>query len=276
MRAVLLAILMGQTAASQPPPGTGSAPRLTVAPPKVLVEIDTGKVGGEPVGLAWNADGTVYLRVAQGKDQARHYLIATSPSVSVGQSDGVPEWAAAYWARKSGLVAPDEPNLAITVESRQEKLKSVNTPSGGSLAGTASAALPGGSGGEGVSQGVAVMAATTASMATVVTMRLHNQVVAEWMNENPQPGVRLGWAPAPMGVLAYVDAETRLVLIDRQGRKVTVPGSSKVLLPGWSVDGSQVIYLQKSGSKAYQLMVAAVGPARDSKSPQTEPGDGRR
>jgi hypothetical protein len=271
MRAVLLAILISQAAASQPPAVPKAAP-LAVGPSMEILELDTTKIGGDPVGLAWNADGTVYLRVALPKNQARHYLIATSPAVSVGQADGAPEWAANYWTRKSNLVAPDEPTLAIKVESRREKVKSVNTPSAGDLAGTASAALPG-NGSEGASQGVAMLAADSSGLSTIVTMRLNNQVVGEWTNEQPQPGVRFGWAPAPMGALAYVDPETRLVLLDRQGRKVVVPGSSKVLLPGWSADGSQVIYLQKKGPKTYQLMVATVAPATGGEPPRPSPAN---
>jgi hypothetical protein len=261
MFAILIAALLGQAAATPQAPAPAPVPdvrQLAPSAPKVVAEIDTVKVQGTPVGLAWSADGTIYLRVTQGKDQARHYQIATAPSLSVGQSDGAPVWAANYWNWKSGTAAPGDPTLKIDIEQHSERVRSVNTSSGGALAGMSSAALPGSGGGEGVSEGVAIAAANSAVTSAVVTMRFKGQVVGEWTNELPQPGMRYGWAPAPMSVLAYVDAEGRLALIDREGHKVLVPGATKAILPAWSMDGKQVIFLQKKSQTLYLLMTARV------------------
>jgi hypothetical protein len=101
-------------------------------------------------------------------------------------------------------------------------------------------------------------AANSGVMVTIITLRLKGQVVGEWSDTPLQPGMRLGWSPAPMGLLAYVDAENHLALMDRQGRKLRVPGTASVLLPAWSLDGRQIVYLQKKNPKTYLLMVAGL------------------
>lgn len=255
---ILIAALLGQAAAVQPLPVL-DVRNVKVSAPRTLAEIDTTKVKGTPVGLAWRSDGAIYLRVTQGTDRTRHYQIATTPVVSVGQSDQAPVWAANYWTWKSGVSAPGEPTLKIDVEQRREKARSVNVSSGADLAGMSSAAMSGGgSGGEGMAQNVAVAAAASTMTNQVVSMRFKGQLVGEWTNEPPQPGVRYGWAPSPMGALAFVDAEGRLTLIDRDGRKTTVAGATKALLPAWSMDGRQIAFLEKKTPSLYVLMTVDV------------------
>jgi hypothetical protein len=258
MLATLLAALVVQ-AAGVPPAPVPDVRQLTVTTPTVLAEIDTVKVQGTPVGLAWNADGTLYLRVTQGKGKTRHYQIATVPALAVGQSDQAPVWAATYWTWKSGTVAPGDPTLKIEVEQRSERTRSINVPGGGGLAGANAGVYNGdATGGEGMGASEAAFAAFSGVMSGIVTMRFKGHVVGEWTNEVPQPGMRYGWAPAPMGVLAGVDASTRLILIDREGRTLAIPGASKVILPAWSTDGRQIVYLQKKTSTLYELMVARI------------------
>ncbi len=249
MLTVLILALVGQA----PPAASAAVPavvtdvrQLSVATPTVLAEVDTKKVHGEPIGLAWNEDGTIYLRVNQGPDKTRHYQIATVPAISFTPSDSLPAWAATYWFWKSGVVAPGDPSLKIDVEQHKENPHGAETSR--SMGGVASV-LGGGQG-----------AATTMNntLADVVTMRFKGQVVGEWINEAPQPGMRFGWAPAPMGVLAYTESDGRLVLIDRDGHKQPVPGAIHALLPAWSLDGKQILFLQKKSPRLYLLMVAAV------------------
>ncbi len=251
------AVVLGQAPAAPSP--VPDARRLTATPPRVVAEIDTDKVQGTPVGLAWRADGTIYLRVAQKKGATRHYQIATVPSVSVGQSDQAPEWAAEYWVWKSGTVAPGDPALKIDVEQRAERMRTINTPGGGGLAGANAGVYTGDpSGGEGVSAGEAAFAAMAGMNAGIVTMRFKGHVVGEWTNEAPQPGMQYGWAPAPMGVLAYADSSRRLALVGRDGHKAVVPGTARVLLPAWSTDGARIVYLQQKSGHVYLLMMTDV------------------
>ncbi len=253
---ILMAGLIAQAASALVP--VPDVHQLTPAQPTAIAEIDTNKVQGSPVGLAWNTDGTIYLRVTQGKDKTRHYQIATEPAISVGQSEGAPEWAATYWTWKSATLGPGDPTLKLDVEQRLDKTRAVNTSSGAALAGMSSAALPGGGGGEGISEGVVIGAANASVAANIVTLRFKGQVVGEWVNENPQPGMRLGWAPAPMALLAYTDAEGRLLISDREGRHVVIPGTKNVILPAWSMDGKRILFLQKKTGTLYTLMVVAV------------------
>jgi len=255
MFTILMTALLAQ-AASAPAP-VADARQLSVTDQKVIAEIDTNKVQGTPVGLAWKGDGTIYLRV-QAKDEARHYQITTVPQPSLGQLDDLPQWAATYWAWKSAVVAPGDPTMKLDVEQRIDKSRSVNVSSGGGLAGMSSAALSGGSGGEGVSAAEASNAANASIAANVVTLRFKGQVVGEWVNEPPQPGMRIGWAPAPMGLLAYCDEQGRLAIVDRDGRKLAVAGTKDALLPAWSADGRQIVYLQKQTNRLFSLVVATV------------------
>jgi hypothetical protein len=231
--------------------------QVSPSAPTAIAEVDTVKVQGTPTGVAWNADGTIYLRVTQGKDKTRHYQIATSPKLSVGQSDQTPEWAAAYWNWKGAVVAPGDPTLKIDAEKRSVRGSAVGGNSGGELAGSAAGALSGG--GESMSQGVAINAANNQITSNVVTLRFKGLVVGEWTNEPPQPGMRIAWAPAPIGLLAYVDAEGRLNLADREGRHVLVAGTSNVVLPAWSLDGKRVVFLKKTSSTLYVLMMTTIG-----------------
>jgi hypothetical protein len=242
MRGVFLAMLLGLAA-----PQSASVPNLesvTIARPAVLAEIDTAKAGGDPVGLAWSTGGTIYLRI-QGKEKTRLYVLVTSPSISVSQYDEMPEWAGTYWTWKSGLTAPGDSSLTIEVEQHRERVKSANVVSAGDIAGMSTVLPDSGGGGEGVPVSVAVAAANSSVMADVITMRLKGQVVAEWINEKPLPGMRFGWSPAPAQVLAYVDDKGRLALIDSRARKASVPNTANVLLPAWSTDGKELVFLQR-------------------------------
>jgi hypothetical protein len=270
MFTVLLAALLAQaTAAPQATPAqpasaqtvpvpVADARQLTLSEPKAILELDLKKLQGTPVGLALSTDGTVYLRLQAG-GKAGHYQIAVSPAPSVGQIDQLPAWAATYWSWKSATVSPGDPALKIEVEQRADRTRSVGGNSGGEIAGMTSAALPpGGGGGTGVSDGAAINAANTNMSGQIVTFRLKGQVVAEWSGEVPQPGMRIGWAPAPMGLLAFCDKDGRVHIADRSGHRATIPGTRGAMLPAWSIDGTQIVFLQKTKDRLYTLMAASV------------------
>lgn len=260
MFAMMVAIAIGQAAAQAQPPVT-DARQLRTAAPRALAKIETTRAQGTPVGLAWRSDGVLYLRVTRGKDKdgkdgVRHYQIATAPTISVGQTDGAPQWAASYWIWKSSLTAPGDPALKIDVEQRKERQRSINTPGAAGLAGINSSGYVGDGGDIGGSASEAAFAASSGQMAGIVTLRFKGEVVGEWTNEIPALGVQFGWAPAPMGMLAYADGEKRqLAILDREGHKLTVPDTSNVLLPAWSPDGSRLVFLEKKSAEIYQLMV---------------------
>ena len=153
-------------------------------------------------------------------------------------------------------MAPGDPSLRLDVEQRTEQRST--RAAGAELAGMSGGVLPGG-GGEGETLAGAIDAANRSVKNQTVTLRLKGKVVAEWSNEVPQPGMRFGWAPSPMAMLAFVDAQGRVVLIDREGRTTRLPGVSKALLPAWSTDGKQVLCLQKKSGGLYLLTVTSLG-----------------
>jgi hypothetical protein len=257
MLAILVAVLVAQVSAPQSAPASDLR-RLTLSTQTVLAEIDTSRLQGDPVGLAWNADGTIYLRMARGKTGAGHYLIATTTPVSFGQTDQVPAWAAEYWGWKAAMTAPGDPSLKIDTEKRRERGTSVNTVSGGELAGMQAGGADPTGGGQGAALGQVAVAAQTSVMSDIVTLRFKGQVVGEWVNQPPQPGIRFGWAPGALGMLAYIDAEGRLLVIDREGHKLAVPGTSKALLPAWSLDATRIVYLQKKSARVYELRTVSI------------------
>jgi len=259
MWSLLLALLVGQSAVPVPPPSpVPDVRQLTISTPRVVAEIDTARAGGDPIGIAWSKDGTIYLRVVQDKGRVRHYQIVTTPELSIGQSDGVPEWAATYWNWKSAASAPDDPAFKLNIEQGKRSAASVNA--GGELAGVGSTAALAASGdvGGGTSEASAIIAASSRSTVAYVSVKWKDQVVGEWIDQQPQLGLKLAWAPAPMAVLAYVTSDGKLGLIDRAGHVMAVAGTRDAVLPAWSIDGQRISYLQKKSPKLYVLMVADV------------------
>jgi hypothetical protein len=98
-----------------------------------------------------------------------------------------------------------------------------------------------------------VSAANQSQMATVVTLKLKAEVVGEFVNAPALPGTTFGWGPAGTGLIAFVNGAGRLVIMDGQGRKHDVEGSKAVLLPGWSADGTRLVYLERTGRKKYTV-----------------------
>jgi hypothetical protein len=201
MLAVLLCALLAQDPVAA---GVQDVTQLTLSAPRTITVVDTGKIPGSPVRLAWGPDGSLYVRVTDtdrwGNERSRHFVAMPTEKTTLAPTDGEPPWVPVYWTSKASTVAPGVPTMKLDVEQRRERNRIINAPSGGELAGTASAALPPG-GGQGVSQGAAVAAANSAVTVDVVTLRLKGHVIAEWSGTTPQPATQLSWAPSPMGVL---------------------------------------------------------------------------
>jgi hypothetical protein len=256
-------LLLALAAQAPPTPQAADASSLTVSPARAIVEIDAGKLRGQPAALAWSPDGQqVYLQTIETdrwmNRRATHYLLGLDGKPAV-RIDGEPDWVASYWAWKSGFFAPRDPSFRVEVESRQELAKSTNTPRGGDIAGMGG--VPATSPGQGVPQEVAVGAAMQSQRVTIVTMRLKGQVLGEWVNTQPEPGRTFGWAPAPLGMIAFAKRDRgQLVLMDREGRKQEIADSKDCLLPAWSEDGKHIVYLQRKDKKKFSLMLVDVSP----------------
>ncbi|MBP1636700.1 MAG: hypothetical protein H6Q10_3274 [Acidobacteria bacterium] len=247
--AFLLALV--QAAAASQPPGP---PALSFSAPRAVCEVDLGKLKGSPSRLSWGApEGRLYFRTVETdrfyNERARHYLLP----LGGGQpepTDGEPVGSSSYWAWKSGPVAPGVPDLRFDVDSREEN----KTATGSTKEATG---MPNPFRSDPTSSQVASDYASMQRVATT-TLRLNGQLIAETTNQPLIPGLTFGWGPAPSGLLAYADGKKRLVVIDRDGRKVEVPGAADVLLPAWSPNGKQIAYLQKKGGKKYAVMIVDV------------------
>jgi hypothetical protein len=94
----------------------------------------------------------------------------------------------------------------------------------------------------------------------VHTMLLKGEVVGEYVNSVIVPGQTFGWGPAGSKVIAYSAAKTgRLVVMDDQGVKQEIDGTSDALFPAWSSDGKRIAWLQRDGKKKFILRIANIG-----------------
>ncbi len=242
------------------------APATSIEMPLRLLEIDTGKLKGEPWRLAWSPDGTqLYFEAADRDDRGnvkstKGVLIALADK-SMKNVDQPPAWVAKYWLWKSGQASPAAPGFKITVEQRQEAVRSTAAPTGGALAkgGTADPTA-------GTSIGDAATAANTAQAQTIIALKLKGdtrgpgETIGEWANEAVAPGVNFGWAPAPRHLIAYAkrDGGPLTFLDDQGGQKQELPGTKNVVLPAFSEDGAKLAWLEKKDKKHYDLIIAGV------------------
>ena len=250
---MVFTLVMLVQAGAAPPAATFDASRATISPPQAVLEVDAGKLKGAPVLLAMADDGRIFLRTAEtdrfGNERRKNY-VAASPKSPWVQVDEQPAWAAMYWIWKSGTAAPGLPTLKFHIETREKGTLATGSTSQADGVDNPYRADPSSN----------QVAHDTASYQKVVTttVTLKGQLVFEGQNKPFAPGVSFGWAPPPMGALAFADAKKRLVVVDRDGHRKDVDGAVDVLLPGWTADGRHIFYLQKSGGKKYSLMMVDV------------------
>lgn len=238
------------------------ATRLTLSAPAAIVELDMGKLKGEPSRLAWSPDARqLYLQTLERSKvppRMRHYVLALDgqPPKPVEQE---PPWAATYWAWKSAQAAPGLPAFSIAIDQQQKRMTTTSTPTGGELArgGTSGGGEPGSGIGVGVGSAEASMAAVQSQTANVVTLRLKGEVIGEFINRPLLPGFTFGWAPAGSGLIAFASQAGPVVVMDDQGRKQPIAAKG-TLLPAWTDDGKRLAYLEKGGRKKIVLMIVDV------------------
>jgi hypothetical protein len=244
---------------AQASPAPIAAAAMTLAAPATVTEIDTNKLRGEPVRLAWSADGSeFYVQLAE-RDRlgaiksARHYVVSVS-SHEVKSVDAEPAWASRYWAWKSGQASPGTGVLKISVDSRQETVRATAAPTGGAMA---RGGTPDPNAGTTLED--AASAADTAQKKTIYTLKLKNQALGDWVNEPVMPGVNFGWAPAPMNALVFAKREGGpLIVLDEAGRKQELIGARTAVLPAWSPDGKRVAWLERIDKKKFELRTAEI------------------
>jgi len=71
--------------------------------------------------------------------------------------------------------------------------------------------------------------------------------------------VNFGWAPAPLGLLAFAKREGGpLIVLDASGGRQELAGTKAAVLPAWSDDGKRIAWLERKDRKKYQLMIAGI------------------
>ena len=233
------------------------ADSLRFTEPATVVEIDLGKLKGQPSRLAWSADGSqIYLQTLEGAfgrsdAKLRHYVFATANGAKQ-DLQAEPEWAAEYWVAKSGQAAPAG-SLKIELKSEQRQERTTSAPMGGDLARGGSSIATGAAANDGVA------AAYTSQTVPVHSMLLKGEVVGEFVNSVIVPGLTFGWSPEGTGAIAFAAQKSgRIVVMDEQGNTREVPGSKDASLPAWSPDGGRLAWLQKEGRRTFLLQVVRV------------------
>jgi hypothetical protein len=234
----------GQTALS----ALVDASTLKVGAPTTITELDLGKLKGELRQIGWSPDSSqLYVQTADGSPQSeklRHYVVPVAGGAAT-PLDAAPEWAEVYWAVKSDRFAPGLRSLMIEVEQKSEKLK-VGTGSGrpGEQAGGAPGSVP-----------VDIEKTAEGQYQNITRFTFVGETVSEFLNEKPIPGLMFSWGPTGSGSIAYTDREFgHLALMDRNKHKQTVAGVKDAVLPAWSIDGTRLAWVQKTGRKKYALV----------------------
>jgi len=219
-----------------------------------VTEFDLGQMKGEPRQIAWSPDASqLYIQTAEGDGataKLHHYVVPAAGGSPQGL-DTAPEWAEAFWAFKSDRSAPGIVPLMIDVEQKAETIR-VGTGQAGALDRESSPI-----GGNVGNLETMVKGTNQNQKQQVFRFKLLGETVSEFVNTRPVPGLMFGWGPARSGAIAFVERESgRLILLDQQKHKRTVEGAKDALLPAWSIDGTRLAWLQKTGRRKYALMAA--------------------
>jgi len=219
------------------------ASRLEVSKPVVIARLTEALLDGRPWRLSWAPDGSALcvdsaewgrgatIETALKRESFRLVSVADGRVTTVA---GPPGWATAYWAWKSGRQAPWVPALTIAVAPE---------PSSGFL-------------GMGSQPGdFAAMTGWPAAGRRRV-FRLRGEVVGEATDVAFLPGSSFSWSPFAMGALVFADRSGMLVIMDREGRRRSIPDSSPAQLPAWSPNGRRIAFL--TYDKGLRLVVVDI------------------
>lgn len=240
MRVLALLITLAQ--------GSGFAPfdvgAMVTAPPTSVADVSRKALRGEPSRLAWSPDSALlYIQSLDGvgaRAQSRHFQWRLGHN-ELTPLDIEPDWASEYWHGKVTESAPGLPFLKIDVAVDRQKTRVAPLAGGFTTAGTATGSE----------------AASTVTI-TYVTLRYLGVNIGQWTTDESKSGFTFGWGPAGSGSLAFVDAQGRLALVDKERRQKVIARSEHVLLPAWSPDGNYVAYIEKRGRSSYRLASVAL------------------
>ena len=226
---------------------SGADVRLVIlSAPQTTRKLDGNLLRGVPTRLCPSPDGTqVYLRTSEldrwANETIRHQLL-TIRGDGLARLEGEPTWAFSYWMWKSAPGAPGYPAFRINLEAREELIRTTSVPREGNIG--QHTADPNESLDE-----VVRRAAQASQKTHVETLYLHGRIISTVVNQHVVPGRTFGWAPAPLGLIAYVNDKGRLVLMDGAGRTHEISGTRDVTLPAWTDDGRRLLFLERAGKR---------------------------
>lgn len=229
--------------------------------PAAIVEIDTGKLKGEPGMLAWAPDGTtLYLQMIE-RDRkgavtsTKHYVVAIAEKTT-SRAGSQPAWVGRYWAWKAAPASPAAAAFTI-VPSEREEVKHAVAPVGDLAKGGGAGTDGRGVTGSTVSEATSV--AATAQTLHIWSLKIKGETIGEWVNEAVTPGSNFSWAPPPARLIVYAKRDGGpLSLLDDTGRKQPLAGAKNASFPAWSDDGARIAWLEKKDRRKYDLMIAGV------------------
>lgn len=228
--------------------------------PAAIVEVDTGKLKGDPGMLAWSPDGqSLYLQMNEHDRKGtitstRHYVIAIAEKKTAAV-DSQPAWVGPYWAWKAAPASPVSPLFTIVPEEREETTHAVGPAGDLAKGGSTSDAR----GMPGTSTAEAVAVAATAQKLHIWALKIKGETIGEWVNEGVTPGVNFSWAPAPAHLIVYAKRDGGpLSLLDDSGRKQALNAAKNASFPAWSADGGRIAWLEKKDRRKYDVMIGNV------------------
>jgi len=252
----------GSAVVAQGGQGFFDASAVSLGSPHAVLEIDSGKLKGQPGVLAWSPDASELYVQAVERDRrgaitsAKHYIVNVVGK-SIKSVDEEPGWASKYWTWKSAQASPALAAFKIDIEERNETKRAVAAPVGGDLA------KGGTSGGDrsnvGSTASDAAAAAYGSQQQHIYALKTRGQTIGEWADEPVTPGTSFGWAPAPARLLVFARRDGGpLVVLDDQGRKQDFDQTKPASLPAFRDDGTKLGWLQRKGRNKFDLMVAEI------------------
>jgi hypothetical protein len=236
--------------------------QVTLAAPQPIVELDTGKLKGEIVQLAWSPDGSEFYvqtvdRDRMGNVTGMHHYVVSASNKSVKGLDVAPQWATKYWAWKAAQSAPGAPSFRLDIDQHEETLRMTAAPNGGALAKGGSADPA-----QGTTMEEAANAANQTQVMLVRQLKLKGDTLGTWVNEPVLPGFAFSWAPQPLQLIAFAKRDKKdggpIVVADASGQKQELAGPKNAILPAWSDDGKHLAWLERKDKKKFQLLIADI------------------
>jgi hypothetical protein len=229
-------------------------PVAVLTAPAAWAEIDTDALKGRPAQLAWSDDRSeLYLEVVDGESRAtlkfHHYLVRKGAAPKA--VDGPPRWVEAYWQWKSAKSFFGDSSLSIQIDTQQRILDNLNGTAANRTVYLSDSP-------NGVSGQALLMAEQTGGKQVVSRLRLHGQIIGEFVNEMIVPGYTFSWSPEELRLIAYRASSGRLAIMNDTGRTETSAVSRDVLLPAWSDDGAAIAYLERLNRKKFVLQVVEI------------------